>query len=341
MDKIDFVITWVDGSDPAWLAEKRKYEADDVSTPRAGGESNADCRYRDYGILRYWFRCVERFAPWVNRVFFVTCGQKPDWLDESNPKLRLVNHADFIPAEYLPTFHSDTIELNLFRIPDLSERFVLFNDDMFILRPLEPTHFFRKGLPVLACDLGIPRWLGGSTASRVVINNSGALKQSLDVERLVWKHIFKFMNVRALGLGRAVKNFVSFAVNRVLIPGTFGHVGLPHLKSTFDEIWRAQPETLDRTSRSRFRVDYGVSHWLACAWNMVNGRFFPANEKRSSKSTVIDEEHLAQVCEEVRRQACPQICLNDTERTKDAGRCFAEVAKAFDSILPDKSSFER
>jgi hypothetical protein len=26
MEKIDFVITWVDGSDPKWLAEKNKYE---------------------------------------------------------------------------------------------------------------------------------------------------------------------------------------------------------------------------------------------------------------------------------------------------------------------------
>ncbi len=92
---------------------------------RGDEDANADCRYRDYGLLRYWFRSVERFAPWVNRMFFVTCGQKPEWLDENNPRLRLVNHADYIPAACLPTFQSNTIELNLHRIPDLSERFVL------------------------------------------------------------------------------------------------------------------------------------------------------------------------------------------------------------------------
>jgi hypothetical protein len=27
MEKIDFVLTWVDGNDPEWLAEKRKWEA--------------------------------------------------------------------------------------------------------------------------------------------------------------------------------------------------------------------------------------------------------------------------------------------------------------------------
>ena len=177
MEKIDFVVTWVDGSDREWLAQKRKYldAASSVSSSIAGGEANADCRYRDCGLLKYWFRAVEKFAPWANRVFFVTCGQKPDWLDESNPKLRLVNHEDYIPAEYLPTFHSDTIELNLHRIPDLSERFVLFNDDTFLLRPSTPDQFFHGGLPVLACDLGIPRWLGCSTASRIVVNNGGIL----------------------------------------------------------------------------------------------------------------------------------------------------------------------
>ena len=340
-DRIDFVVTWVNGSDPAWLAERHRYENGSTRGQLAGGEANAECRYRDNGLLRYWFRAAEKFAPWVNHVFFVTCGQKPDWLDESNPKLKLVRHADYIPAEYLPTFHSDTIELNLHRLKDLSEHFVLFNDDMFILRRLKPTHFFRNGLPVLDCDLGIPRWLGWSTAGRVVVNNSGALKQSLDVERLVWKNILKFVNVRSLGLGRAAKNLLSFAINRVYIPGTFGHVGLPHLKGTFDDIWSAQPALLDMTSRSRFRIDCGVSHWLACAWNVVNGWFYPTNEKRGGKSTVIDEEHLAQICEDIRRQVCPQLCLNDTEHVKDSRRCTAEIAKAFDSILPDKSTFEK
>lgn len=340
MDKIDFVLTWVDGDDPEWLATKRRYEGASAG-PRAGGEQNADCRYRDGGLLKYWFRAVERFAPWFGRVFFVTCGQKPDWLDEANPRLRLVNHADYIPAEYLPTFHSDTIELNLFRIKDLSGRFVLFNDDMFLLRPVQPEHFFKGDLPVLSCDLGIPKWLGCSTASRVVINNSGILRRGLDVNRLVRKNLRKFADVRALGLARAVKNVVSFAVNGVVIPGTFGHLPYPHLKSTFEEIWRVQPEIMETSSRSRFRIDNGVNHWLACAWNMVSGRFQPVNEKRHGESLTLEDRTLADVCRVVRQRSCPMVCINDTARITDPERCFAEVAAALESILPEKSSFEK
>jgi len=338
---IDFVLTWVDGSDPKWLAEKRRYETGGSSEPRAGGEANSDCRYRDCGLLRYWFRAVERFAPWVNRVYFVTCGQKPDWLDGSNPKLRLVNHSEYIPADHLPTFHSDTIELNLHRIPDLSERFVLFNDDMFLLRPVKERDFFRNGLPVIPCDLGLPRWIGCSPASRVVVNNGGVLKMGLDVERLVRRNILKFADVRALGLARAVKNVVSFAVNRTWIPGTFGHLPLAHLKSTFDEIWRSQPKVMERTSKSRFRIDDGVSHWLASAWDMVSGRFCPANERRIGETFLLDDRNLGQVLEAVRRQSYREICINDSERISDPAKAFEELSRAFASLLPSKSSFEK
>ena len=338
--KIDFVLPWVDGADPAWLAEKRRYE-NGSAAPRAGGEANADCRYRDSGLLRYWFRAVERFAPWVNRVFFVTCGQKPDWLDGSSPKLRLVNHAEFIPAEHLPTFHSNTIELNLHRIPDLAERFVLFNDDVFLLRPVGPEFFFKKGLPVIACDIGVPRWLGCSNTSRIALNNAGILKMSLDVERLVWKNILKFVDVRALGLARAAKNVVAFAVNRIMIPGTFGHLAHPHLKSTFEEIWKAQPRVLNRTSGNRFRTDDSVSQWLASAWDMVSGRFYPANEKRRGEFVTLEERTLERVCDVVRKRKCQLFCINDKGGDISTERCFDEITRAFESILPDKSSFER
>lgn len=56
-------------------------------------------------------------------------GQKPERLNENHPKLVLMNHKDYIPSDYLPTFNSQTIKLNLHRIPDLSEKFVLFIDD--------------------------------------------------------------------------------------------------------------------------------------------------------------------------------------------------------------------
>ena len=341
MNKIDFVLLWVDGSDKEWIALKNKYlgSANNLSSRP---EANADCRYHDYGLLKYWFRAVERFAPWVNRVFFVTCGQKPDWLDESNPKLRLVNHKDFIPAEYLPLFQSNPIELNLHRIPDLSEQFVLFNDDTFLLRPVKPDFFFRKGLPVLPCDLGIPYWLHfGGLGVPVFINNTAVLYRKLDVTRLVWKHIWKYADVFHLGFRRATKNVLSFAVNGVVIPGLFGHLPQSHLKSTFEEIWSKAPQAMDQTSRNRFRSDDDVNQWLACAWNMISGRFFPANEKRRGRDHDVTPDRLTKIRETILQQSTPMLSLNDRKAGPEMDQCFLEVTRAFNELLPEKSSFEK
>ena len=111
---IDFILTWVDGSDHEWIKEFNKW------SPSA--KKNTDIReerYRDYGLLKYWFRAIEKFTPWVNKVHFVTCGQKPDWLNVNCPKLNWVKHSDYIPSEYLPVFSSHPIELFFHKIPGL------------------------------------------------------------------------------------------------------------------------------------------------------------------------------------------------------------------------------
>jgi len=125
---IDFVVTWVDGNDPVWQKER----AETLGLHEYAASGNGVCRYRDWSSFRYWFRAVETYAPWVRYVHLVTWGHVPEWLKLDCPKLRIVNHKDYVPAEYLPTFNCQPLELNLFRIPDLSEHFVYFNDDMLL-----------------------------------------------------------------------------------------------------------------------------------------------------------------------------------------------------------------
>ena len=142
--KIDFVITWVDGTDPKWLAEKLRtlQETDFLETQKT---DSSDLRFRnDFDFLRFWFRGVEKFAPWVNQIFFVTYGHLPSWLNLNHPKLKIIRHEDFIPQEFLPTFNSHTIENHLHLIPGLSEYFVYFNDDFYLLKTTKPTDFFAK-----------------------------------------------------------------------------------------------------------------------------------------------------------------------------------------------------
>lgn len=144
---IDLVYLWVDGNDPQWRAKKNAYlPTDRQLPPDVGGE----CRYVENDELRYSLRSVERFAPWIRRVFIVTDDQTPAWLDTSNPRVQVVFHRDFIPAEVLPLFNSAIIEWFLPDIPGLSEHFLYANDDMFFGAPVDPGFFFdAAGRPVV------------------------------------------------------------------------------------------------------------------------------------------------------------------------------------------------
>ena len=75
-NKIDFVMIWVDGNDPEWQKEKNKYDSSDEKG------DNTIVRYRSWDNLQYWFRGIEKFAPWVNKVHFVTWGHLPPWLNK-------------------------------------------------------------------------------------------------------------------------------------------------------------------------------------------------------------------------------------------------------------------
>lgn len=62
-NSIDFVIPWVDGSDENWIKEKNRFQPD-LKTARQ--TDSGENRYRDWDNLRYWFRGVEKYAPWVH-----------------------------------------------------------------------------------------------------------------------------------------------------------------------------------------------------------------------------------------------------------------------------------
>ena len=139
---IDFVVPWLDSSDPMW---QKQFS---VFSQKEKGRKEA-ARFRNMDIFHYWFRAVEKYAPWVRKVFIITNGTFPDWINKEHPKLVLVKHSDYMPPEYLPTFNASAIELHIHKIKGLSEHFVYFNDDMFLNAPVSPQYYFRNGLP---CD---------------------------------------------------------------------------------------------------------------------------------------------------------------------------------------------
>ncbi|MGA8257800.1 MAG: stealth family protein, partial [Nocardioides sp.] len=138
---VDVVYTWVDGSDAAW-DDARQARLAAVTGTAQTRESSGRARFLDRGELRYSFRSIHLFAPWVRRIHLVTAGQVPGWLDVGHPMINLVDHRDILPADALPTFNSHAIEAALHRIDGLAEHFVYFNDDFLLGRPIRPETLF-------------------------------------------------------------------------------------------------------------------------------------------------------------------------------------------------------
>lgn len=341
-ETIDFVLPWVDGNDPQWLVEMKKWKQSPSEIISSDDEANSEVRFRsDNESLRYWFRAVEKFAPWVNKVFFVTCGQKPEWLNENHPKLVLINHEDYIPAEYLPTFHSNVIELNLHRIPTLSDRFVLFNDDVFLLRPVSPEFFFKNSLPVLPCDMKIYRFYGYNQWCRVCMNDYGVIAEHFNIKESIWKNRKKWFSVSELGFRQAMANIIRYKVNKTFFINGFEHIANPHLKSTLQEVWSKCPDVMEITSKAHFRGDDQVNQYLLIAWNLVKGCFYPVRTRIRGKDVNISTTDISFICDLIKKQAVNQLCINDSPYNDNPEYCNNEINKAFATILPEKSSFEK
>lgn len=117
---IDLVYLWVDGSDEEWLEKKQHYSINDYTT-----EATDISRTKDNDELKFSLRSVDKYLPWINKIFIVTDKQIPEWLDTSNPKINVVFHQDFIPKDILPTFNSTVIELYLHKIRDWRNTFYM------------------------------------------------------------------------------------------------------------------------------------------------------------------------------------------------------------------------
>lgn len=328
---IDFVITWVDMNDPKWQAKFSKYSNNKNNT--RNGVSKA--RFRDNGFLKYWFRGVDKFAPWVRKIHFITDGQKPDWLDEKNPKINLVHHEDFIPFQFLPTYNSVVIERYLYRIPGLTEHFVYFNDDFYIIDHVGKERFFQNGLP---CDIAVfdynPSW---SQWYRRIKNNIRIINRHFNKKEVMALHHDKWFD-KSYGI-KARWNYILKFYGKFITLRT-PHNAQPYLKSTFNEVWAAAEKELTETSSNRFRSLSDYTPELFRTWQICKGNFTPYNTYNDTKMFPL-MIRPKQAIQAIYRQSYTLICLNDNIHIRNYDFVINDIKNAFQYILPGKSSFER
>jgi hypothetical protein len=330
---IDFVIPWVDGSDPEWIKEKNYY-ANNAST---GTEA---ARFRDWEQLRYVFRGIEKNAPWVNRVHFITCGHLPSWLNTSHPKLNIVRHSDYIPKEYLPTFSSYPIELNMHRIPGLSEHFVYFNDDIFIVNPVKQTDFFVGGMPKATAGLDIIK--GPDLIYADCLHEDVALiERNFGSRKVIKKQFWKFISPK-YNFRDNIRTLLLLPYCKYFFPGLFfWHGPNAYLKSTIEEVWNKEEQKLSETSRNKFRCYGDVNQYIFLGWQCCKGDFIPANRNKRLLYTDVQkpEKYLADIITNCKQ---PFLVINDVGELTDTE--FKEkktaINGAFEAIFSEKSQFE-
>lgn len=329
LDNIDVVVTWVDGTDPIWLSEKKQYVTD-------GTFSEADNiqRYRPSDLFKYWFRGLEVNAPWVNKIFFVTYGHVPEWLNLEHPKLKIVNHKDFIPKEYLPTYNSSIIELNLHRISELSEKFILFNDDVFIVDKVESSDFF-VGDNVR--DFGIYKPLiPRESYNHVELNNTILInKYFSNHKKRIIKSFSKFFRLD-YGIFN-INNLFSLFYSGIMGYKNF-HVSMPHLKSTFVDVWNKEENLLDKICRNKFRSIEDLNHWVMSHWNIESGKFVP---QKANFGHYFSAESTNEIVDSLTNNKYKIICINDENNDHDYEESSEKVRLAFKQKFPYKSSFEK
>jgi hypothetical protein len=335
-DKIDIIVPWVDGSDSVWLKEKELW----YEKCGKDKKSNSNIRFQSWDNLKYWFRAIEKFMPWVNKICFITWGHLPDFLDISNPKLKIIRHKDYIPEKYLPTYNSNTIEMNYHRIPDLEENFIIFNDDFFPLQPIEEEYYFKNNT---VCDeaveghiVPVDTGLISNMAKYVQVNNLTIINRYFNkrnVQDKNWDKWFCKDYGELLERNKSLQYWYDFSGFRD------PHMASAMKKSTLRRLWEAEKIALDIASKNHFRDYTDVSQYLIRYWQLCEGDFYP--RRTLGKFYAVNIENCEEIAKAIERQEWQMISINENCTGEEFEAVKRRINRALEKVLPTKSSYER
>ena len=311
---IDLVYTWVDGGDEKWQQKwqywrRQLHPQDEYSVSPA--------RWRDRGELKHSLRSVAEFMPWVRKIFIVTDGQVPDWLNTDHPKIQIVDHKEIFPPDALPVFNSMAIESRIPYIRGLAEHFIYANDDMFAGAPLEPEFFFtRDGKPILYYD--------------TAYTDEALAELAQKYSDKMWFHLW----MRPLDLVEQ-----KFGVRPKLLIDT--HTFAPLVKSDLLHDMSLFADEFLRTTYSKFRSKTDMTYEIAMLVDQMHNRIVvkPANDVdpkfRCSPAGIVMVEYVGLKGFD---RPCT-FCLNDTQNLSKGGT--QRQMQYMHWYFPDKSVFEK
>jgi hypothetical protein len=308
---IDLVYLWVNGNDPQWLTKRNAC----IGKTEEKSAVNCDGRYADNDELKYSLRSIDKYAPWLRRIFIVTDNQVPVWLDTSNARVRIVDHKEIMPDVCLPCFNSAVIEHFLYKIPGLAEHFIYANDDMFINKPVTPETFFGKdGLPIVRFNRRpFRKWtllFKEKVQGKRLSNYVQTIRNSAE---LVEKKYGKYYG------GKTHHNIDAYLRS-----------DYEHAAKVFEDEIRT---TLPNHVRSENDIQRNIYSYVALAEKRAHLHY--VTQRTSFRLHIQNESHYGKL----ERYNPILFCMNDSQYAKD---CDRKRAAAFlDKRFPEKSQYEK
>ena len=185
-----------------------------------------------------------------------------------------MRHEDFIPKEYLPTFNSNVIQYYLDRIKGLTDKFVMFDDDQFILKEVKKEDFF-KGDKI--CDEYGENNIYTSHKNDVyphsLLNNMQVINTYYSKRKVYKKHPFKYFNIK-YGL---INNISTLLLLRwSYFVGMYNpHICQSYTKKHYQMFWNYCNNELKECSHNKFRTTTDLTTFLIRYIELLEGDFIP------------------------------------------------------------------
>lgn len=313
---IDIVVTYLNERDKKWQETFNYWKNKEIAEGIAKEDNRqafGEERTREWDTFKYWLRGIENNCPWVNKIFIVVQNKNhvPKWLNVKHPKIRVVYHDEYIPITLLPTFNAMTINMYTSNIPDLSEHYIMCDDDYYFLNPISEDRFFRENKPVHK-DNKLPyafydkRLLQGSDGVWYSILNN-----NLDFE-------------------------TQFMIKKGLLKYDIYHLPEARSKAFEQAILNKYKEDIYCSNAiSKFRNEYNLCAYMyndllkICGKAYIDDPYYNCSYV-TLKSTVNFDDYKDK----------DMVCFNDTEQLDNYELTKKHLIEFFEKKFPNKSSFE-
>jgi hypothetical protein len=309
---IDAVYTWVNYLDPRWRESHDRFLTQELKRMSGRDPANTgSIRFSDNGELRYSLRSLDRYAGFIRRVYIVVDGSPPEWLETSSPDVQVISHRDIFPERFpLPVFSSDLIEAFLWKIPELSEHYIYFNDDVLLAARCTPRDFFdAEGRSVVRMEpdlIHVPRGPVDFVYNQMLRNTARA------VARRVPPRSRPRFDTRKPWVPLIARRLIQ---NRLPLNGT-AHIAQPFHRSLWPRFHEVFRKEFDALCASRFRHRRGFCVNLAyqyLAYERQKALFtFEADELIISRRGLpTDVTGLQEEVRDAARRGIKFFCFND------------------------------